>query len=135
LRKCKFSQRRIAEVNDNSSSSQDHFFNNSFPRRVNPDNQIPQVDKSEPLTAVRGSLKGSHNNNGVGEAYVYGGDGSSFSGMGISSLADVTNEAVMSGCESHKSMSNDDRNKDDEFIYGDKEQLVRRINGRFYYTE
>jgi hypothetical protein len=62
-------------------------------------------------------------------------DGSSFSGMGISSLVEVANEAVMSACESHTSMSNDDRNKDDEFIYGDKERLVRRIDGRLYYAE
>jgi hypothetical protein len=70
VRKCKFSQRRIAEVNDNSSSTQDCLFNSSFPRTVTPDNQIPPVDKSEPLTAARGSLKGPHSNNEVGEAYV-----------------------------------------------------------------
>jgi hypothetical protein len=63
-----------------------------------PDSHIPPVDKSGPLTAVRGSFKRSHNSsNGVGEAYVCERDGSSFSGMGNSSLVEVANEAVMTG--------------------------------------
>jgi hypothetical protein len=71
----------------------------------------------------------------VGEAYVCEKDGNSFSGMGISSLVKVTNEAVMSGCESHTSMSNDDRNKVEEFIYEEEERLVGGIDGRLYNEE
>jgi hypothetical protein len=62
-------------------------------------------------------------------------DGSSFSGMGNSSLVEVVNGAIMSGCETPASVSNDERSKDNEFIDGDKVRFVRRINGRFYNAE
>jgi hypothetical protein len=68
-------------------------------------------------------------------AYICERDGSSFSGMGNSSLVEAVNEAVMSGCETHASMFNDDRSKDNGFVDGDKVRFIHRINGRFYNAE
>jgi hypothetical protein len=52
LRKCGFSKRRIAEVDDNSSLPQECLFNNNFLRSVTPECHIMPVSESEPLTAV-----------------------------------------------------------------------------------
>jgi hypothetical protein len=52
-----------------------------------------------------------------------------------SSLVNVVNEAVMSGCETHANMSHDDTSKDNEFIDEDEVRFIRRINGGFYNAE
>jgi hypothetical protein len=63
----------------------------------------------------------------VGGAYVRERNGSNPSGMGNSSLVKVVNEAVLSGCETHASMFNNDRSKDNEFVDGDEVRFIHRI--------
>jgi hypothetical protein len=48
---------------------------------------------------------------------------------------EAVNEVVMSECETHASVLNDDRSKDNEFVNGDKVRFIRRINGRIYNAE
>jgi hypothetical protein len=124
-----FSQRGIAEVEDSSSLLQDCLFSNRFSGAVTPDSHTPPVDESEPFRAVQGSSKKSYGSNRVGDAFVYGRESSSISGMGNSSLVEAVNDEVMSGC---KSLLFSDMNEDNEFIDGDEVRCIRRINGRFY---
>jgi hypothetical protein len=52
-----------------------------------------------------------------------------------SSLVNVVNEAVISGCETHANMSHEDTSKDNEFFDEDEVRFIRRINGGFYNAE
>ena len=134
LRKQGFSQRRRAEVDDSISLPQECVLNDTLPRLVTPESHIPPVSEPEPLTAVRSSFEGSHSNNSL-EGKVCEGNGKGPSRFEVASQVEVVNEAVMSGCETHASMSNDDRSKDDEFIDEDEVRVISRINGRFHNAE
>jgi hypothetical protein len=58
LRKCGFSQRRISEVDDSSSLSQDCLFNNSFPRSMTPTVTYRQWTSQGHLQPFEAVLKG-----------------------------------------------------------------------------
>jgi hypothetical protein len=86
LRKCGFSRRRIAEVDDSSFLPQECTINNRFPSSMTPRSHIPPLGEPEPLTAVRSSFKGSHSNNSVAGADICERNGRSPCGMVNSSL-------------------------------------------------